>query len=219
MTVDSYSNNYDRSALEGTRAISKTHADNLTAGPPLGGTSLPRNGCSSNLRHRSASYRDLPILLRGRPVTSVSMVHLELPLFNSKGAIPFKRIRRCSSPVTHLALHVNWNPSNSRVCVLPAQRSPRLYTQLYGSPSRSLEGMIHALMVMRFVPHAQFRSSAKWSNSAHRRTHATPSTSSFPSKYRSRVCCTSTFSHAAIRQMGNTVTSHSKLARGIFVTS
>src|SRR5258706_6949849 len=43
-------------------------------------------------------------------------------------------------------------PSNSRVCVLQAQRFLSLYEQLYGSRLRRLEDMIPARMAIPFTP-------------------------------------------------------------------
>ena len=63
-----------------------------------------------NLRHCSASYKNLPALVRGRPVTSVSMVHLDCLYSTSEMHTIFKGIRKCSSPITHLNIHITWNP-------------------------------------------------------------------------------------------------------------
>jgi len=63
-----------------------------------------------NLRHCSTSYRNLPALVRGRPVTSVSMVHLDCLYSTAEMHILFKGIRKCSSPITKLNIHIIWNP-------------------------------------------------------------------------------------------------------------
>ena len=63
-----------------------------------------------NLRHCSTSYKNLPTLVRGRPVTSVSMVHLDCLYSTTEMHRLFKGIRKCSSPITELNLHIIWNP-------------------------------------------------------------------------------------------------------------
>jgi hypothetical protein len=63
-----------------------------------------------NLRHCSASYKNIPTLVRGRPVTSVSMVHLDCLYSTAEVHNLFKGIRKCSSPITHLDIHVIWHP-------------------------------------------------------------------------------------------------------------
>lgn len=69
-------------------------------------TSLP------NLRHCSASYKNLPTLVRDRPVTSVSMVHLDCLYSTAEVHVLFKGIRQCSSPITSLNIHIIWNPQH-----------------------------------------------------------------------------------------------------------
>ena len=63
-----------------------------------------------NLRHCSTSYKNLPTLVRGRPVTSVSMVHLDCLYSTTEMHILFKGLRKCSSPITELNIHIIWNP-------------------------------------------------------------------------------------------------------------
>jgi hypothetical protein len=65
-----------------------------------------------NLRHCSTSYRNLPTLVRGRPVTSISMVHLDCLYSTAEMHILFKGIRKCSSPITQLNIHIIWNPQH-----------------------------------------------------------------------------------------------------------
>lgn len=69
-------------------------------------TSLPK------LRHCSASYKNLPTLVRGRPVTSVSMAHLDCLYSTAEIHTLFKGIRKCSSPITYLNIHIIWNPQH-----------------------------------------------------------------------------------------------------------
>ena len=63
-----------------------------------------------NLHHCSASYKNLPTLVRGRPITSVSMVHLDCLYSTTEMHMLFKGIRKCSSPITELNIHLIWNP-------------------------------------------------------------------------------------------------------------
>jgi len=63
-----------------------------------------------NLRHCSASYKILPTMVHGRPVTSVSTVHLDCLYSTAEMHKLFKGIRKCSSPITELNIHIIWNP-------------------------------------------------------------------------------------------------------------
>jgi hypothetical protein len=62
-----------------------------------------------NLHHCTTSYKNISKLVRGRPVTNVSTVHLDCLYSTAEMHTLFKGLRRCSSPITELNIHIIWN--------------------------------------------------------------------------------------------------------------